>query len=71
MTTDSNEKSSRAGGAVLGVLLAIAWIVLLWFVERTFFPHLDGIQNPVVNWLYIGPMMFLSPLGTTWCISGN
>ncbi len=37
------------------------WIVLiLLLVERIFFPHQDGgIQNPVINWLYIGPMVFL------------
>ena len=44
---------------MLGLLLAIAWIAFLWFVGRTFFPHLGGIQNPIINWLYIGPMMFL------------
>ncbi|MDD2472816.1 MULTISPECIES: hypothetical protein [unclassified Methanoculleus] len=61
MKTDSNERPSRAGGAVLGLLLAITWIVLiLLLVERIFFPHQGGgIQNPVINWLYIGPMVFL------------
>jgi len=60
---DSNEKLSRASGNMLALLLAIVWIVFLWLIERSFYPHLGGIQTPVFYLLYIGPIVFLVSSG--------
>ncbi len=68
MKIDSNESPNKVGvttlGVLLGGLLMVVWVGLLWFIGHTLFPHQSIIsQNPVVDWLYIGPMPFLAIAG--------
>lgn len=53
-----SSKLDKVIGPIFGVLLAVIWVALLFFVERALFSPQSLYRNPFIAWLNLGLIPF-------------